>query len=127
MSESNQVLAERYIAVWNEPDPSERRRQVEELWGADGWHFTPTREFQGYEALEARVDEAHARFVRDGDYRFEVDGAPLEHHGLIKFHWRMVHQVTGAVDARGSDVLHLAGDGRIASDHQFTEPLERRP
>ena len=29
-------LRERYVAVWNEPDPGARRKQIEALWAPDG-------------------------------------------------------------------------------------------
>jgi hypothetical protein len=33
---TNEQLAQRYIALWNETDPAARRRGVEELWSVDG-------------------------------------------------------------------------------------------
>ena len=32
-------LAEKYLAVWNEPDADERRRTITELWAEDGRHI----------------------------------------------------------------------------------------
>jgi hypothetical protein len=118
-------LAHRYVAVWNEPDHLKRRNDIETLWAQDGMHFTPTREVAGYDALEARVEEAHNKFVRDQGFVFRVAGEPLGHHGVVKFYWVMVDPQSEAVSAAGSDILHMDDSGCIATDHQFTEPLAR--
>lgn len=118
-------LANRYVAVWNEPDQLKRRKGIETLWAPDGMHFTPTRDVKGHDALEARIEESHDKFVRDQGFVFRVSGEPLGHHGIVKFYWVMVDPKSDAVSAVGSDVLCLDESGRIASDHQFTEPLAR--
>lgn len=115
------AIATRYIDVWNQADPAERRQGVEHLWMPDGMHFTPTRQFQGHRALETRVLEAYDQFVRTKGYIFRVFGQPLGHHNVVKLQWKMQHTVTGAVDAYGSDVLILSDDGRIVTDFQFLE------
>lgn len=89
-------------------------------------HFTPTREFRGYDALMARVEEAYAQFVRDKGFLFRLSGGPLGHHGVVKFYWEMIDPGSNAVGALGSDVLRLDDSGRIAADHQFIEPLPTR-
>lgn len=118
-------LANRYVAVWNEPDQLKRRNSIEKLWREDGLHFTPTRDVQGYDALEARVEESHNKFVRGQGFVFRVSGEPLGHHGVVKFYWVMVDPKSDTINAVGSDFLRLDEGGRIASDHQFTEPLTR--
>ena len=46
MSASNETrpataeeLADRYVALWNEPDADRRRRSIAELWTRNGRHF----------------------------------------------------------------------------------------
>jgi hypothetical protein len=70
-----QVLADRYAALWNEPDAELRRTGVAELWRADGVHvLQPPQEMRrsavelgfadpvlaarGHRELEARVRTA---------------------------------------------------------------------
>lgn len=118
-------LASRYVAVWNEPDRLKRRNGIETLWAPDALHFTPTREVQGYDALEARIEESHNAWVRDQGFVFRVSGEPLGHHDVVKFFWVMVDPQSEAVRAVGSDVLRLDERGCIATDYQFTEPLTR--
>ena len=38
-SRSAAELAEKYLALWNEPDADRRRRMIAELWTADGRHI----------------------------------------------------------------------------------------
>lgn len=117
------VIADRYIAQWNEADPARRKEMIRALWHPEAEHFTPTRAFKGHAALDTRVEEAFLRFVQASGYQFRISGQPLGHHATVKFHWEMVRPGSDAIDARGSDVLRLDDEGRILSDHQFTEPL----
>lgn len=44
-------LADRYLALWNEPDVDRRRRMIAELWTEDGRHFLqPPQEIRGIAA-----------------------------------------------------------------------------
>ena len=44
-------LAEKYLALWNEPDAGQRRRTIAELWTQDGRHFVqPPREIRAIAA-----------------------------------------------------------------------------
>ncbi|WP_018635210.1 hypothetical protein [Parafrankia elaeagni] len=115
-------LVERYMAIWNEPDPTARRRAVEELWAPTGEHFVQTYGFQGYDAIEGRVGRAHTQWVRDGGYLF-LAGDDLAGHGnLVKFSWEMVPAAGGEAASTGFDVLVLDDEGRILIDHQFNNP-----
>lgn len=46
-------LTDRFVAVWNETDPKQRRRRIRGLWNEDGVECTKQRESQGYAAREA--------------------------------------------------------------------------
>jgi hypothetical protein len=118
-------LVDRYIAVWNEPDPERRRRGIAGLWTEDGVHFTPSLEARGYEALEARVAGAHDKWVKAGGFVFkplsDVDG----HHDAVRFSWQMVPAGGGEAAAVGFDFLILGDGGRIRFDYQFSEMRDR--
>ena len=118
-------LVERYIAMWNEPDPQARCAQIATLWSDDCAHYTPSMEMHGHAAMEQRVTIAWEKWVRDSGHRFRSCFDADSHHGAVKFHWEMV-TATGEVSSLGFDFLRLAADGRIASDHQFLEPLAPR-
>ena len=115
------VFAERYVAVWNEPDAARRRRSIEALWAPDGANFTSGSEHRGYDALEARVRVAHHKWVRDGGCVFRQRNAAW-HHGAVRVLWDMVSISSGEVISTGLEFLVLGADGRIQHDYQFIEP-----
>ncbi|WP_051740333.1 hypothetical protein [Kitasatospora sp. MBT66] len=131
-----QRIAERYVALWNEPDPERRRRTVEELWATDGVHllqppedmreraaelgFAETvLEARGHGALERRVARAHEEFVAGGDYVFREQGEAIQVGDAVKLTWVMVRPGEDEVLGGGVELLVLDKDGRIATDYQF--------
>ncbi|MEV7672967.1 hypothetical protein [Streptomyces sp. NPDC088752] len=119
---SAEDLLDRYVAVWNEPDPAARRDAVAALWAPDGLHHTQTRRFRGTEELVARVTEAHDQFVGGQGLRFRSGGEPVGRPGALAFTWVMTPGDSENVLAVGFDVVLLDGEGRITSDYQFNEP-----
>jgi hypothetical protein len=129
-------LAERYVALWNEPDPNRRRRMIAELWTADGLHLlqppeeirevaarpgvgmTAVLEARGYAEIEARAATAYDQWVEAEGLRFRQrdDAERLGH--VVKFHWEALAK-DGAVFAVGLNFLVLAADGRIERDYTF--------
>jgi SnoaL-like domain len=116
-------LVERYVALWSEVDPQQRRRSIEQLWAEDGVHFSRSIEARGHAQIEARVAKAHAEFVGSGRYLFVSANNVESHHGGVRFNWQMVGATDQRVAAIGFDFLLLDADGRIRSDHQFSDPL----
>jgi hypothetical protein len=140
------TLVDRYIALWNEPDPEARRTMIRELWSIDGAQILadpptsardgaadlrfapPSFEVHGHDGLEARVTRAHEMFVGTGEYRFEANGtARALLDGLVTFGWTMVTAAEGAHAGGGVEVIDLAADGRIRRDYQFIERAPRSP
>lgn len=115
-------LAERYTAVWNEPDPVVRRRLVGGLWAEDGVELTELAEHRGHDALEARITDAHEQFVRQGGFVFRAAGDAVGHHDAIRFTTYMVPAGGGEVAWTGSVFVQLDADGRIRRDYQFGNP-----
>jgi hypothetical protein len=119
---SAKVLLERYVDVWNEPDPAARRAAIAALWTPDGLHHTQTRRFQGTDSLVARVTEAYDQFVGGQGLRFRAVGETVGHHDASTFNWVMSPGGNDTVLAVGFDVVLLDGEGRIIADYQFNEP-----
>ena len=115
-------LADRYVAVWNEPDADARRAAIAGLWVPDGEHYVRTLKAKGYEALQQRVTGSHEKNVRDAGFRFVSAGDAQFLHDAVMFHWHMVPAAGGPVAALGLEFLVLAEDGRIATDYQFILP-----
>ncbi|MFF1903488.1 hypothetical protein [Kitasatospora sp. NPDC058218] len=134
-----QEIAERYIAVWIEPDPALRRRLIEEVWAQDGVHVlqppeeirdraaelgfdSPTLEARGHNAVEARVARSHQEFVADGEHTFRARDTAVRLGDVLRFTWEMVP--TGGGEALGSGVefLVLDGEDRVTADYMFPGP-----
>ncbi len=78
-------LADRYLALWNEPDPERRRRMIAELWTEDGSQIlqppqemreiaasaglgmAATLEARGHAELEARAATSYEQWVGSPD------------------------------------------------------------
>src|SRR5262245_41819444 len=131
-------LADRYVALWNEPDPDNRRQLIAELWTEEGIHILqPPREIReiaarpgigltamlearGHAALEARATSAYEEFVAPGSFSFRRRDNVERVGDVVKFNWEMI-STGGEVAAVGLEFLILAPDGRIQRDYQFIE------
>ncbi|MDH2413813.1 hypothetical protein [Nocardioides sp. CER19] len=130
-------LCDRYVAVWNEADPTERRAQVAALWTPDAEHLLvppeevrdsaagmamhPLFEVRGHQELERRVADAYGRFVASGEYGFRRHDDPDRLRDMVKFRWAMVSATDAAVAAVGLEILLVDAEGRIRTDYQFIE------
>lgn len=116
-------IAERYTAVWNEPDPAARRQAVAGLWTEDGVEFVENVRFSGHDGLVDRVAEAHRQFVASGDYTVTHDGSAIRHGDLVVLTLRLTRP-DGGTDWAARAFLLLADDGRIREDYHLTvQPL----
>ncbi|MDO3701878.1 hypothetical protein Q3W71_09310 [Micromonospora sp. C28SCA-DRY-2] len=131
-------LTDRYVAVWNEPDPERRRTAIAALWSPDAVHVLQppqemrqtaeglgferlTLEARGHDALELRVRRAYERFVAPGTFVFRSHGDADRLHDVVKFRWEMVPRAGGDAAGGGLEILILGADGRIGNDYQFIE------
>ena len=135
-SRSAAELAERYLALWNEPDPDRRRRMIAELWTEHGRHIlqppqeiraiaaqpgiglTAILEARGYEEIEARVASAYDHWVGSEGLSFRGRDDAERLGDVVKFHWEAVAE-DGEVFGVGLNFLVLTGDGRIERDYTF--------
>jgi hypothetical protein len=135
-TESAAELADRYLALWNEPDTDRRRRMIDELWKEDGRHFvqppqeireiaaqpgiglTAILEARGHEEIEARVASAYEHWVGSEGVSFRRRDDAERLGDVLKFHWEGLDK-DGELFAVGLHVLVLAADGRIERDYTF--------
>lgn len=75
-------VADRYIAVWNEPDDDARRRAVAELWTEDGTYTDPLASVQGHQAIEEVIVGAREQFP---GYVFKLIDNVDAHHDVARF------------------------------------------
>jgi len=114
---------DRYIEMWNEPDPATRRATIDAMWAPGAGNYTANIEAVGLDAIEDRVTNAYEKYVGTGEHRFRMHQPPVAHHGAVRVWWAMVSVGDNQVAALGQEFLVLDDDGRIRSDHQFPVPL----
>jgi hypothetical protein len=114
-----QMLADRYVAVWNETDEKRRRDAIAALWMPNGEHFVAAREVRGYEELEKRIRGSHEKNVRDDGNRFRAAPGARRLRDVVTFHWEMLPADGDKVLARGVEFLIINDEGRILIDYQF--------
>ena len=129
-------LAERYAALWMEPDDERRRRAIADLWSEDAIHLlqptqvvyaaaaeravNPTWQVRGHDELEARVTSAYEDFVATGQMSFRSCANARRVGDVVTWRWEGVSP-DGEVLGAGLEFVILAADGRIATDYQFVE------
>src|SRR3954449_1320181 len=129
-------LAEKYVALWNEPDADRRRRMIAELWAQDGRHILqPPQEIraiaaqpgiamtailraQGYDEIEARAASGYEHWVGSEGLSFRGRDDADRLGDVVKLHWEAVAK-DGTVFGVGLSFLVLAADGRIERDYTF--------
>ena len=129
-------LAAKYLALWNEPDPEQRRRTIAELWTEGGTHIlqppeeireiaarpglglTAILEARGHEAIEARAASAYEHWVGSAGLSFRGRDDAERLGDVVKFHWEAVGE-NGETFGVGLNFLVLAADGRIERDYTF--------
>ena len=135
-SQSAAELAERYLALWNEPDGDRRRRMIANLWAEDGRHIlqppqeiraiaaqpgiamTAILEARGYAQIEARAASVYEHWVGSEGLSFWGRDDADRLGDVVKLHWKAVAK-DGTVFAVGLSFLVLAADGRIERDYTF--------
>src|ERR671919_3128835 len=107
-SRSAAELAEKYIALWNEPDDERRGRMIAQLWTEDGRHIlqppeeirgiaarpgiamTAILKAQGYEEIEARAASAYEDWVGSEKLSFRGRDDADRLDDVVKLHWEAV-------------------------------------
>ena len=135
-SRSAAELAEKYLALWNEPDAARRRRMIAELWTDDGRHLlqppqeireiaarpglamTAILEARGHEEIEARAASAYEHWVGSEGLSFRGRDDAERLGDVVKFHWEALAK-DGETFGVGLNFLVLAADGRIERDYTF--------
>ncbi len=131
-------LPERYVALWNEPDPARRRAAVRALWTDDGGQilhpprelreqaaalgfFASVLEARGHAAMEQRVAVAYEQFVAPGTAAFRSRGSAVQVGDVVRFEWEYAPLDGSAPTGSGTEFVLLAPDGRIRTDYQFID------
>ena len=117
-------IADRYLAVWSEPDADARRAAVAGLWQPDGVEFVDGGvQFRGHDGLDTRVREAYEQFVATGAYALTSAGDVASHDDIVTFTVQLT--IPDGEAAWAARIFLLLGrDGLIREDYQLTvKPL----
>jgi SnoaL-like domain len=112
-------LAQRYIASWNETDPTARRRAVDEVYAEGARYVDPLVEAEGREAIAATIGAVQQQFP---DFRFRLAGPVDGHHGQARFGWELGPEGDDAPIV-GFDVVTTDGSGRLQSVLGFLDKV----
>src|ERR671915_2162336 len=106
-------LADRYLALWTEPEPERRRRMIAELWTEDGSQvlqppqemreiaasaglgMAASLEARGHAELEARAATSYEQWVGSAGLSFRRRDDVYRLHKVVKFHREAVSPATG--------------------------------
>jgi len=113
------AIAERYLAVWSEPDPAARDAAIAGLWAPDGAEFTEGTQFRGHEELQARIAHAYQAFVGSGGYAVTHAEDVTRHDDIVTFTIQLTDP-EGEVAWAARVFLLLDRDGLIRQDYQLT-------
>ncbi len=125
MADSNALaetknVADRYIAVWNEPDAERRRQAVAALWTEDGTYTDPLAVVEGHEAIAAMIIGVREQFP---GLVFKLLGDIDAHHNVARFGWELVPEGGGESLVVGFDVAVVADDGRLRHVYGFLDKV----
>lgn len=116
----------RYLEAWNAREPEARTKAVAAAWAEGGTYTDPPPEegppadVVGHAGIAAVIAGAHEQFP---GFAFRLTGAVEGHHDTARFSWELVNETDGSAPVAGSDVITLAGDGRIRSVLGFLDRL----
>ncbi|MEU1480271.1 nuclear transport factor 2 family protein [Streptomyces sp. NPDC001668] len=111
----------RYFEAWNAREPEARTKAVAAAWAVGGGYTDPLADVVGHDQIAAVIAAAHEQFP---GFTFRVTGSVQGHHDTARFSWELVSDTDDSAPVAGSDVITLAGDGRIRTVYGF---LDRVP
>jgi hypothetical protein len=112
-----QEIVERYLATFNETDPTRRRALLEQVYTSDATYIDPHHDLSGIDAIDAalgQMQESNPGLV------FALRGAVDSHHDQARFQWS-AGTAEQPVALLGFDVI-ATSDGQIERVYGFAEP-----
>ena len=104
------IIADRYLAIWNERDDITRRARVAQLFAAGATYADPMMRGSGIDGIDAMIGAAQRQFP---GHRFFLHGTPDGHNDVVRFAWTLAPEGPGAPVAKGSDVAWVDAQGRL--------------
>jgi hypothetical protein len=119
-SDELNAVADRYLAVWSEPDPAARHRAIGELWAEGGSLRHDAGDAEGIADVEHEVASQYARHAAQG-LTVRRTGNADGHRNVVRFVWERVSAdgTTQVAASPGFEFLVLDDDKRILCAYQF--------
>ncbi|MFF0295745.1 nuclear transport factor 2 family protein [Kitasatospora sp. NPDC004615] len=113
-------IVERYLAVWNETDPTARRKLIDDVWATDGTYTDPLTATRGRDEFDATLAAVQSQFP---GLTFRLGGPVDTHHNVARFTWELAQEGADEALVIGFDVLTATEDGRIATVVGFLDKV----
>ena len=112
------MIARRYIELWNEKMPSRRREMLSADWTADAKYVDPVMSGDGLDGVDALIAGVQQRFP---DFSFKLIGEPNGYGDHIRFSWGLGPD---GIDSpiKGTDFA-VPREGRIRSITGFLDQV----
>ena len=114
---ATEMLADRYIAIWNETDAATRRELIAKTWAEDGHYLDPLLAGDGHDGIEAMTAGFQSAYP---GHTFRRVGTIDQHHDRIRFGWELVTP-DGQTFVIGTDYGEITPDGLLRSITGFFE------
>jgi hypothetical protein len=112
-------LIERYLACWNETEPTARRKLIDDLWAEDASYIDPMAEAHGRDAIDATIAAVQGQFP---GLVFTPVGSVDAHHRQARFTWGLGPAGVEPI-VIGFDVAVTDGDGRLTTVLGFLDKV----
>jgi hypothetical protein len=100
------IVAEQYLALWNETDEMGRQALLAKTWQADATYVDPLMQGTGHNAISALVAGVHSKFP---GFRFTLTKAAESVGTHVRFSWGL-GPAGGEPIAKGTDFVLQEGD-----------------
>ena len=117
----SKMIADAYLALWNEAGDDARRAALDSGWTACARYVDPVMRGEGRDGIAAMIGAARAQFP---GHRFTLSGTPDGHDAFVRFGWTLAPEGGSAV-AAGTDIVRLDGSGKIAEVIGFLDGAGR--
>ncbi|MCW2647542.1 MAG: hypothetical protein JWP07_3651 [Pseudonocardiales bacterium] len=112
-------LIERYLACWNETEPTARRKLIDDLWAEDASYIDPMAQAHGRDAIDATIATVQGQFP---GLVFTPVGSVDAHHRQARFTWGLGPEGVEPI-VIGFDVAVTDGDGRLTTVLGFLDKV----
>ena len=112
------IVAKRYIDLWNERSPDRRRDILAANWSSDAKYVDPLMSGEGHAGVDALIAGVQQRFP---DFRFRLLGQVDGFGDHVRFSWGLGPEGADS-PIKGTDFA-VVSDGRIRSITGFLDQV----